>query len=304
MTDLVNPFFVRPSGPPPISLPAFRYWHIHATGHNANTNWDVREIEMAATPGGADICNGGTALGFAMFNSPTFAFDNNLGTQASTTFNSPEGWIGYDFGSPVTVAEVRIRSHSANIPINLVLRYSSDGTNWFTFAHLLSPGWGALEDRTWTFSSSLALLSDTWRMFTEYAENGGRSSLIVTDLAFAATIGGANLATGGAALVFSESTMNAGSSGGGTPASVAFDGLNTTNVGRTNFARFILGYTFPSPVSIKQMRFTSSNATNVGNVPRDLQLQIPDGSNVWRTVGALWNQAGWASLETRAAVVP
>src|SRR5687768_1799464 len=88
----------------------WRVWTDRNAGTSAGTVTSVAEIEMRATPGGANLCTGGTAI----------ALNTNAGTPASRAFDgstnlvsgttvSLDGnqpwWIGYQFAAPVEVQE-------------------------------------------------------------------------------------------------------------------------------------------------------------------------------------------------------
>jgi hypothetical protein len=87
-----------------------RYWALFDDTNRANRNASFAEIEMRASIGGADQCNGGTP--FANGGTPAAAFDNNNATYwVDTQYSLYAGHIGYDFGSgnPKAVVEVSMR---------------------------------------------------------------------------------------------------------------------------------------------------------------------------------------------------
>ncbi|MBF0613101.1 MAG: discoidin domain-containing protein, partial [Magnetococcales bacterium] len=102
------------------------YWRLYITeGFGASGNlgyYAISEIEMRATSGGADQCNGGTATAHDSYSAtyaPSKAFDNLISSTwwASYT-NNPVDWIKYAFASAVDVTELAItnRNLTTNYP--------------------------------------------------------------------------------------------------------------------------------------------------------------------------------------------
>jgi hypothetical protein len=119
---------------------AHRYWRIHCALSNIqNDIFSAAEVEMRATPGGADQCSGGTASAHSVFSS-TFnadkAFDNNNSTLWSANGSSDDGWLKYDFGTAVTVAQVMIRARNdssfTQTPRWGQIEFSDDNVKWST----------------------------------------------------------------------------------------------------------------------------------------------------------------------------
>src|SRR5574343_164314 len=116
-----------------------RYWGLDGFARTGSGNqWYISEIEMRATPGGADQCNGGTAGGTGNYGgsgfTPDKAFDNNNSTEwagVATTVSS--GRIWYDFGTPVDVQEILYRGSASSVISSgdwIRIVFSDDGTNW------------------------------------------------------------------------------------------------------------------------------------------------------------------------------
>jgi hypothetical protein len=101
----------------------------------------VAEVEWRGSPGGADLCVGGTPSGdstggFVAAN----AFDND---NATYFYNGATGGVcarlSYDFGSSVTPAELWLRNAPAGThnglqygPAHVRVEWSDDGTTWIT----------------------------------------------------------------------------------------------------------------------------------------------------------------------------
>lgn len=121
---------------------AHRYWRVHmARSNNGGSTFAAAEVEMRATPGGADQCSGGTATAHSNF-SGSFdapkAFDNNAATLWSASGGTSNGWLQYDFGLgvQVEVAEVMIQARNdssfTQTPRWGQIEFSDDGTTWST----------------------------------------------------------------------------------------------------------------------------------------------------------------------------
>ena len=124
-------------------MAAHRYWALQVTARAGSGNGvGLAEIEMRATPGGADQCSGGTASGASSFGLvPANAFDNDDNTiwhDAAT--GGEKVRISYDFGTAVTVAEVFVRNSPAGAtsglpgviygPAACMIQWSDDGSAW------------------------------------------------------------------------------------------------------------------------------------------------------------------------------
>lgn len=148
----------RVANPDPVSA---RYWRIFITETrttSANFFASIAEIEMRATPGGADQTGSGTAYASSeTANTASQAFDNNPSTRwASASGESAPQWIGYDFGSAVSVAQVTIQAGSGagipdRAPRSFEVQYSADGSTWETAASFSNESeWTAGEVRAYS----------------------------------------------------------------------------------------------------------------------------------------------------------
>jgi hypothetical protein len=94
-------------------MAAHRYWGLRIQSRyvTAFGGWAtaIAEIEMAATPGGADQCSGGTpgADSSDGLTTPAMLFDNNAATSWERGAMS-QVQVWYDFGVPVEVTEIRV----------------------------------------------------------------------------------------------------------------------------------------------------------------------------------------------------
>lgn len=116
---------------------AHRYWRIVSPIAPPGGNLAFVEIEMRASAGGADQCNGGTAIygGGSLLTGLELLVDNT--TSPAALYTAVAGcYYGYDFGSPVTVAEILfIQWDSAGQPAEYKVEYSDDNSLWITAAH-------------------------------------------------------------------------------------------------------------------------------------------------------------------------
>jgi hypothetical protein len=130
-------------------MAAHRYWRLIASAVNGGTNNMVcAEMELRATPGGADQASGGTALssGITGGSPASNAFDNNATTNWVSNTALQPWWLGYDFGSAVSVQQVAWQARSTRFdfcPITFNVQYSDDSSSWTT-------QWSG----TWTWSSN------------------------------------------------------------------------------------------------------------------------------------------------------
>jgi len=131
---------------------AARYWRIQQTTNQANgsnTIISCSEIDWYETPGGAILNSGGTPIRSSALEpsfEASFAYDNNNSTFWASGVEYGRAWLGYDFGSPVTVNEFLYRNRSGSAfgaeeaMTSGVVASSDDGATWTDRWHLTSPG--------------------------------------------------------------------------------------------------------------------------------------------------------------------
>lgn len=134
-------------------MAAHSYWRIYVTANNGDATWtDFNEIEFRATIGGTDQCSGGTALGDdSTYNSPNNAFDNDTANSHISSGGLPS-WVGYQFASPVEVAQVSLITplvnEAARAPKDFLIQYSDDGITWTTAKEVINQtNWTTAEQR-------------------------------------------------------------------------------------------------------------------------------------------------------------
>lgn len=291
-----------------------RYWEIYQIA-NLNGDQAIAEVEMAATVGGADLCTGGTPYG--AFDSANGAFGpaysapeaakafNNDGNTSSAQVSGTSGAsfglrLGYDFGTPVYVAEFRIQAGTpfAFGPNTFVLRGSDDFTNWTTYLYETNTIWASTaEVKSFPLSAAMPTSGRAnaigWRCFMQ--TNNGGSFFQVNDLIFAATVGGASLNTQ------PSGVPGAGSSGipFGSAAYASYNGNNfekgmdgsagsswAHNVSTNAF----LGFAFPAIQDIAQMRIYAQPGVNA---PQDFKAQYTTDWCSWTDAASFTGQTGW-----------
>lgn len=120
-------------------MAAHRYWALGLSARPGSGNGvSVAEVEMRASPGGADLCVGGTAGGTFTTGVAANAFDDNTSTYC---YHGATGGLhvrlSYDFGSPVSVVELWLRVPGAGThngttygPAHCRVEWSDDGAAW------------------------------------------------------------------------------------------------------------------------------------------------------------------------------
>lgn len=138
---------------PVVSTPAHLYWRLNITANNYGYSTSAAEIEMRATVGGADQCNGGVVTASSGSATMAAAFDNNPAT-AWESGSEGSWWIQYEFPSPVSVGELMLqcKADSYNsIARNFSLQYSDDAVTWGTLFSVINQNtWTSAEKRYFT----------------------------------------------------------------------------------------------------------------------------------------------------------
>jgi hypothetical protein len=138
------------------------FWRINATANGTSDGiLGVEEIEMATTPGGADVTSGGKGYRYpsgSVGHEVANAFDSTPGTDTSSS-TSGEAWpkyIGYRFGSAQDIAEMRITARGSgseqHAPTAFTIEYW-DGSAYQVAATYSSLSWSSTETKTFTFGT-------------------------------------------------------------------------------------------------------------------------------------------------------
>lgn len=123
-------------------MAAHRYWRIYITATAGGGYIELSEVQWRATIGGANIATGGTASASSYNDggsTAAHAFDATGGTRWATAGGSAApSWLAYDFGSPVSIAELAVRNAenppsgnpTGNSPGAFRIEYSDNGADW------------------------------------------------------------------------------------------------------------------------------------------------------------------------------
>ncbi len=290
-----------------------RYWRIAISANNGDaSNTQICEMEFRGSVGGSDLTGSGTVLSGGsgsdgLGNEAAKAFDNNTTTTWVRT-SATNTWIGYDFGSATTVAEVMIRAYTApgteysRAPKNFTLDYSDDGSSWTTADTFTAYGWVATQERVYPETAPAAGYHRFWRLFVTSTTGGTQTQIV--ELEFRATSGGADQT--------SVQTSNSGSStgrivvsgeGAGNEGYRAYDGTLTTSTGwfQSSGANTYNAYVFPNPVTVAEVTVLGSSSTN--RSPSALKIEYSDDGTTW-TAAKTSTGLSWTAGETKTFSVP
>lgn len=160
---------------------AYAYWRVSVsdtTGNPTTTTLALAEVQFRASPGGAQAATGGAVLGSG--GSLSNAFDGVLTTDWTATLASTP-WIGYQFNSPIEIAEVALRVSATGAwannyaPEAFKVQYSPDGTVWYdAWAVEAATGWQVSEERTFARPGLLVRFLDSIDTPATYAGQAGK----------------------------------------------------------------------------------------------------------------------------------
>lgn len=249
-------------------MAAHRYWRLRCIAHNeGGFGGDelilLTEIEMRDTPGGADQCTGGTAIGSDGYASgtsedPPSAFDNNNSTFWQGWWNGGSDafrtWIGYDFGAgnEKDIVQLSVRANGSYLnrtPWVAVIESSDDGVSW-THEWLVNFGntggsgvWASLGPVIVT-KPTVQAANRYWGIFS-FSRDDNNAHMACAELKFYE--GGVDVTSGGTGVADSRLS--------GYPVGNAFDGNNST-FWHSNFRTWaMIGYDFGAGVTRDIDRF-------------------------------------------------
>jgi hypothetical protein len=141
------------------------FWRVNATANSAgNQSFLLKEMEMATSIGGTDVCTGGKAYRYPAGAKPqatyraSNAFDDNSATLSSNQ-SLTDGWpqyVGYRFSSSQEIVELKMQSSSASqAPTAFTIEYW-DGSAYQVAATYSGLSWAASEVKTFTFGAATA----------------------------------------------------------------------------------------------------------------------------------------------------
>jgi hypothetical protein len=243
----------------------------------------ISEISMASSPGGSNLCSGGTASTNSGGTAGN-ALDGNTGTywESNRSGLAPaRHYWQYDFASAVSLAEIKLTTPAtANCPLALQVDYW-DGARWVN-AYMIGgepSTWTANVARTFTMPAA----NYAWRITNLFGTAGAFS---LAELRMKATAGGSNLCAGGAAISNMDDAQFS------TFAKYAFD-TTTSNDSLiwstfTEANQYALGFQFASAVSVvAEIDIVARN-----NASSAAYLQTPFEYTLERWNGSYWAFAG------------
>lgn len=133
----------------------------------AASYYRIGEIEVRATPGGPDLCVGGTAFGDGDYYPAARAFDDSNASDNDAWAGSPGASriMGYDFGALVSVAEITIYNGVTTAPgqnsFDFEFQYTADGSNWVTLFSVPRAERATTGGAAYTYQLSISTISGT-----------------------------------------------------------------------------------------------------------------------------------------------
>lgn len=134
-----------------------RYWRLAYRLKTGADYASAREIEMRASLGGADQCNGGAAVGSTTDTGvASNSFDNDTVTYWLSAVGLAGQWLEYQFLGPVVVAEITFKPyHFGTVmygPASFGVEYSDDRVTWTSIKEFTGLTWVADETKTFALS--------------------------------------------------------------------------------------------------------------------------------------------------------
>jgi hypothetical protein len=279
--------------------PTARYYEIRPLGNaGADSNFAATtfaRIEFAATPSGANIATSGMfssspALGFGSF--ANFVDGNN--STIAGFIKIYGSYIRIDFGSPTTIAEIRLVPRSSTFarqaPGAFAVRLSNDAVTWTTyFTHGSCEAFNSGSSPVITVPLGAPVSATAWHVWGIDVSSTGGGTLTIDEMVWANSIGGANVAAfnafgcpvsplyTAAPIRLADGTTAAFQVGESLPASV--------------------GWAFMSPQNFAQLRITGMPTTNQG--PTNFTIwKSPDG--ITKTTIQTVSSITWSASETKS----
>jgi hypothetical protein len=277
-------------------MAAHLYWRVHITAAGGSVA-AIAEMEMYDAAG-ALLTTGGTASASSFYAPEGLvaanAFNGNFGdwwaSNGVPSTGSPE-WLRYQFASAVDVAVVRImpRPLSSQYPNTFSIQYSDDGSAWTTAAGPVSPAWGSVTLKAWSFGIGAAAGSyANWRLYVT-AVVGVAQGASCGELEFHETAGGADI-TNATVSRYSFASQEYLSS---FVAVQAFDNNLTTIWGSTDPPPQFIGQALNRTVQIAEIKWTSRNDSFNQN-PTSMKIQGSNDGATWTDVAVL-TPAAWTT---------
>lgn len=283
----------------PPTAAARRYWRLRMLANNTGQT-GMGEISMAATPGGADQCTGGTAFASGSYGgsySPSSAFDNNSTSNWFQSGSYVGIYIGYDFGTPVDVNEVRVVRAAEDPPGTFhifVVESSPDNVAW-TFEWLCyNTAWSSATAVVFT-RPTVQVSNRWWGMWSEDNQIGG-NDVVLSEMEFMEVSGGADVTGSGTPSYFPAD--------GGYPVANLFDNNTSTIIyAGTTGKHLVVRYDFGSAKTIVQAAMRSSIADGFNNNQRAPKvgrfIYSQDGRSWLPATGGEFTGLTWGHLDRK-----
>lgn len=261
----------------------------------------IREAEFRDAVGGVDLATGGTAFqggpGSDFGNGVNAPWDGNSGNIWARSDSSGFGmFFGYMWATPKAVWEVALTQASTEAaPLDWEFQYSDDTTNgtdgtWTTAFTAWEPSWsgdGAV--RVWPQAPAAGQYK-AYR-FNVTASNDASFTLI-QEIEMRATVGGADLCTGGRAFGSQAQTNE--------PPDKAFDNTDGNNYDLHTPVTGTIGYAFPTPVTVAQYTMKCNNTNS--RTPAAWDFQGSNDGVTWDTLNSRAAQT-WVVPETKSVTI-
>lgn len=288
-----------------------QYWRVYCTNNNGGSAVNIAQVIFLDAYGVQVATSGGTVIKSSetVTNEAYYVFDGTPLANSWLASTAANEWVGYNFPSQVAIAGVTIWGPNSGIitrcPKDMLLQYSDDGAAWTTlFAfHFYGPVFNT--GRTFPLATPSPGYHYQWRL--DCADNnGGASYIIVDNIEFRATAGGADQTAGMSSASYggnSSGRVTYSSDMPGGEAYNAFGGAGPwwESNGTTNQWD---GAIFPTPVRVQEVAVLSASG-QANRAPQNMSLSYSDDGVTWVKKTTFAAQTGWAAGgETRILSAP
>jgi len=180
-------------------------WRVRNLANNGGQT-GLDEVEMASSPGGTNLCTGGTpnASGtYGGFYGPDKAFNGTYTNSGGEWFTSQgtDSWISYEFAAPQEIVEIRLAPGQGDMngtPRIMAFEYYN-GTDWITDWYGIHgcagrPSWNVGELVTFTKPGDLSAGARYWA-FGGRIGASGNVDRVIREVEMRGTVGGPDLTT-------------------------------------------------------------------------------------------------------------
>lgn len=269
------------------------FWRLSIVGNDAN-NPSFAEIEMARTAGGADFAS--TAVSLDASNGPGTlgnTNDNDPATFWEVGVRASKEWVLFEFASATPLAELRVLPRTGifanQTPTVFFVNGSDDKVNWNTYQICIADTWVSATEQTFAVGSTPygTSKSDARVWLMNITNSNGAANVGVWEMIFAASVSGAQLATGGRPF-----TNNVEFSTDGFD---AFDNSLSTNWASQAGSppTGIVGYAWPTPPTVPIELRVATNDGTFNSEPRDWTVEWTADGITYTVAATVSSQTGW-----------